>query len=197
MDFWFSSSKWKYTAYVHRYIKNKRKEPNNHVPSHRRRTLCMCVCARARALNRWKVIDTLTLALVRDIWVMCLHSEFFYFLSIFQSTESPCEEEQRKVQRQRNQALRQIFKVTRWTSLRSQEKNFKGIMCQAQWIMTSPKNVPNGQAHVGQSQTFFLNFLFSVFASCPFTSYTTYFLNLIFALKSRGKAHQIWGSSKI
>lgn len=119
--------------------------------------------------------------------------EFFYFLSIFQSTEAPRIEGQSKAQRQRNQAVREKFKVTRWTSLRSQEKNSKGIICKKQWILSSPM-FRMDKPMLGNLTAFFLNSLFSVSVSHPFTSYTTYFFNLILALKSRGKAHKMYGS---
>lgn len=44
---------------------------------------------------------------------------------------------------------------------------------------------------LGNLTAFFLNSLFSVSVSHPFTSYTMYFFNPIFALKSRVKAHKI------
>lgn len=49
----------------------------------------------------------------------------FYLLSIFQSTEAPCTEEQRNAQRQRNQAAREVFKVTRCASLRNQRNHVR------------------------------------------------------------------------
>lgn len=47
---------------------------------------------------------------------------------------------------------------------------------------------------LGNLTAFFLNSLFSVSVSYPFTSYTIYFFNLMLALKSRGKAHKSYGS---
>lgn len=124
---------------------------------------------------------------------MCTAMQFFHFLSIFQSTEAPGIEGQRKAQRQRNQAVREKCKVTRWTSLGSQEKNSKGIICKKQWILSSPM-FRMDKPTLGNLPAFFLNSLFSVSVSHPFTSYTTYFFNLVLALKSRGKAHKSYGS---
>lgn len=54
-----------------------------------------------------------------------------------------------------NKVIREIFKVTRWVSVRSQEKNSRGVIGKKQWVVSSNKD-PSGQARVGQASRFLL-----------------------------------------
>lgn len=112
-----------------------------------------------------------------------------FLISIFQVTKAWHVEEKSKVQRQGNQVVGEIFKVTRWMSLGRQEKNSKGIICRNNGLCLLQTAFWKDKLTLGNIAAFFLNSLFSV--SHPFTSYTMYCFNFMLASKNRGKACKV------
>lgn len=139
------------------------------------------------------VTDTLTLALMRDLGEVSSFSAWLQGTSIsihFSINRSSLTEDRNGTQRQSNQAVMEIFKVTRWTSLKAKKRIPKKSSERNNGLCLLQTMFPMEKLRSGN--------LLELFVSClcctPFSSYTIHVFNFTLVWKCRGKAHNLYGS---